>query len=274
MVVFGGSGATLFNDTWEFDPASNRWSRLEPLNVPAARLRHQGVFAPSLQSIYFFGGNTDRGKSDELIRLAAARPPLVNAFSQQPESLAPGGLVTLYGDGLGPENGVAASGVLPATLAGVSVTVGGYAAAMLYAQAKQINFQVPYEAPLGVAQMIVRVDGRTKDPATVQVQETAPGIFPRAFRSGDVMTVYVTGVGRVAPSQTTGELASAAGVRPLAAIEVELDGKPAEILYSGLTAGTAGVLQLNLRAPTGITNPLPVRVRAGGREIKTELNVE
>jgi uncharacterized protein (TIGR03437 family) len=59
---------------------------------------------------------------------------------------APYQLVTIFGSGLGPANGVSGADDSTITLGGVSINVGGISAPLLYASSTQINFAVPQPA--------------------------------------------------------------------------------------------------------------------------------
>ena len=64
-------------------------------------------------------------------------------------TVAPGQLVSLFGNGLGPQTGLAGAassqGLFPTSLANVQVTFDGVAAPLLYVSSGQINLQVPFE---------------------------------------------------------------------------------------------------------------------------------
>ncbi len=65
MVIFGGEGGNLKNDTWTLDlaPAPPGWSRLPlvPLGPPPpARTRHSAIYDAALQRMIVFGGLNDQ----------------------------------------------------------------------------------------------------------------------------------------------------------------------------------------------------------------------
>ena len=208
--------------------------------------------------------------------------------------LSPGGLVSLFGTNLSN----LASGVLsaerfplPTEMAGTIVSVNGVLAPLL-AVAKldgleQINFQVPYEisAP-GTARIMVSKGGQPSAAVETTVLPAHPGIFiiPDAgpavthssgqlltranpARPGEVLVIYCSGLGAVAPSVTAG---SPAPAEPLARSLVEpvvmISGKESRVEYSGLTPGLAGLYQINavvpLDAATG--DSIPITVYSGG----------
>jgi uncharacterized protein (TIGR03437 family) len=52
--------------------------------------------------------------------------------------------------------------------------------------------------------------------------------------------------------------------RPDAEVRVLVNGQSSEILFAGLTPGFAGLLQINLRLPPGLTGRLELEVFIGG----------
>jgi uncharacterized protein (TIGR03437 family) len=72
---------------------------------------------------------------------------LVNAASLLVAPIAPGTIMTLFGERMGPETGASFAlqdGHVPFNIAGASITVDGRPAPVLYAQAGQINFIAPW----------------------------------------------------------------------------------------------------------------------------------
>jgi uncharacterized protein (TIGR03437 family) len=72
---------------------------------------------------------------------------VVTISGEQFAPIAPGMIATIFGNNLGPATGayfqLDSTGAVPAQLAGISVTVGGAPAPILYAQDGQINFIIP-----------------------------------------------------------------------------------------------------------------------------------
>jgi hypothetical protein len=91
--------------------------------------------------------------------------------------LAPGMLVSIYGQNLGPERGCTSQAnvrgrevIYPQELCGVQVLVGNRASGLLYVQDKQINFQVPQEVALeGMTELLVVYQGRSNSAVRVPV---------------------------------------------------------------------------------------------------------
>ncbi len=225
---------------------------------------------------------------------------VVNAATQT-SRLAPGALATVYGKDLGgPESGILAeftgrsNDMLPTNIAGIRVLIYNAsdsplgAAPLIYVDDQQVNFQMPFEAA-GMSSVLVVVDnnGARSGSESAQLSPTAPGIFTydgvRAIATNqdgtlnspanpgarrDVMTVYMTGQGPVAPNWPTGKAASAV---PLILAPTEahafVGGVEGKIEFLGLAPNMVGVLQMNFRpdyfSPLG---DQPLRVRIGRQE--------
>jgi len=214
-----------------------------------------------------------------------------NAASYEP-GLTPGGIAALFGTGLTEREGVvAAAGFpLPAALSGVEVQVNGVEGPLLAvaktASNEQINFQVPYSiAGESEVTVVVIRNGVRSLAVRVPLRAAQPGVFTsdgvRAVAqhpdyglvtallpaiSGEVITVYMTGLGAVAPAVMAG---SAAPANPLSRTvetpEITVGGKTAEVLFSGLTPGFAGLYQVNFRVPEEAgSGDVDLEVRIGG----------
>jgi len=210
---------------------------------------------------------------------APAISKVVNAASYAEGAIAPGEVVTLFGSNLGPctLTGLTldANGFVSSTLAGVQVKFDGVAAPLIYVTATQVAAVVPYDVDGRSSTSVqVTVGGRASNTVTVPVAAAAPGIFTAdasgtgsaaAFRTGDVVTIYVTGEGQTTPAGVNGKVTSNPPLPKLPVIAT-IDGQPAEVLFAGEAPGiVSGVMQVNLRAASGVrTGPVPVAVTVGG----------
>ena len=296
LLLFGGSGEGILNDTWQFDAAGGQWSEVRPTGpVPARRYRHQAAYASDRGTSFYFGGSLESGaKTNELWMFGpafagtgpqAGRDNVVSAFSQQGGSIAPGELVSIYGSGLGPINGIAfsfdpATGLLPRSGLGVQVSFNGIASPLVYASSTQINTQVPYElAGMTEAQLTITVSGQSSTAIPLPVAPAKPGFFPAIWnqngsrntpenpaRAGDIVTLFATGQGVTSPASASGKRADGNYPEPNAETRLLLDGQPVEVLFRGQAPGTAGVMQINARIPANIATraDLPVILEIGG----------
>ena len=226
----------------------------------------------------------------------------VNGASYNP-SAAPGALITLYGDNIGPTTPASftvTGAYVDKTLSGVGVKVDGIDAPIIYVSQHQINVQVPYGAGIGLAKTIVVTNGT--NPAangTIDITATDPGVFTvdgvqaaaintskatgatsvnsnsSAARVGDTITLYLTGEGAYTPATVPapvdgyiippGTLASAMPVLS-APVTATIAGVNAPVTYSGpFDGGLLGVLQVDLTVPAHTTGAgVPVVINIGG----------
>jgi uncharacterized protein (TIGR03437 family) len=208
---------------------------------------------------------------------------LVNAASFT-TSVAPGGLISIFGSDLSAGTASATAFPLPTTLGGASVKVNGVEIPLVYASPAQLNGQLPYETPPGRATAVVAVNGLESAAAAFDVERTAPAILQwsagravaqnqdgqlnwtsRPAAPGSIITVYLTGIGAVDNPVGTGLAASADPLsRPLAEVEAYVGGLFARIHFLGLTPGLAGLAQANLQVPDLPPGDYPVLIRIGG----------
>ena len=208
------------------------------------------------------------------------------------EGVSRGAIATIFGTDLADETGFADAIPLPRTLAGAQVLVGGFTAPLYYASPLQINFQVPFEAPLGVAVPVQVVRNGVAGPESFMlIRENSFGVFlydrlpgvrdaiivhadgqlvtpSNPARTGEVLVVYGTGTGGIENPPPTG---AASRVEPLAVSrtlpEVILSGNTSAsavaVQFMGMTPEFVGLVQLNIQLPT--TRPPGSELRLGIR---------
>ncbi len=225
---------------------------------------------------------------------------LANAASYSNGSIAPGEIVDIFGQNLGPQTLAAGSydqsGKLLVGLAGMEVTFNGVPAPIVYASAPVMAVIVPFEVSANSqAAMQVTYDGVPSQPVTYNVVPSAPGIFTddssgsgqaailnqdyslnsatNPAPQGSYISVYATGGGQTNPPDSTGATAQgAAGVT--LPVTATIGGQNAPVLYAGhAPEEVAGVMQVNLQVPTGITGDQPVIITIGGVASQTTATV-
>ena len=188
-----------------------------------------------------------------------------NSASFVANTAVPGELASIQGYRIGPETGVSASPVN--TLAGVQVYFDNFAAPITYAQARQINVQVPWEiAGQSITQVRIMYNGALAGNVAVPVGAALPGIFAinnsdgspnsssNPARTGDFVTIYGTGGGPTNPPGLTG---GAWPLMPLSLltqpVSATVGAEGAPVLYQG-SAPTleSGFFQINVRLPTDL----------------------
>jgi uncharacterized protein (TIGR03437 family) len=221
---------------------------------------------------------------------------IVNAASYAQGPIAPGEIVAIFGDNLGPAQ-IAVGGFDKAALnnkapmvralGGTEVTFNGLAGPLIYTSEGAIASIVPYEVE-GAETITVQVthDGQVSAKIAVAGAVAAPGIFtadasgsgPGAILNNDyslntpenpaaaggIVVVYATGGGQTSDPSSTGGITTTAA--PLSAeVRVTVGGLPAKVLYAGNAGGeVAGAVQLNLQLPDGVTGTVPVVVTIAG----------
>ena len=93
-------------------------------------------------------------------------------------------------------------------------------------------------------------------------------------RQGQILQLFANGLGPVNNQPTSGEPAPSSPLASTKSIPVvTIGGQNAPVLFSGLAPGFAGLYQVNVTVPSGLTPGLqPVNVAITGRTSKT-LNV-
>jgi len=271
--------------------------RLLEITVPAAMMTDSKVLPIAVTNPGAGGGTATGG-----LVVTMAGPVIRgigNAASQQ-ASAAPGSLLVLYGQGLGPD--ILASfdpwlTRLPMELSGVTVTFQGEPAPILYAGKDQICVTVPYKLESNRPYMIhASVGGLRSNPWPVLVTPTAPGLFTATgtgaggvaaygfdevkgeyflvseaepARRGGFVVFYGTGEGLPAFPLVAEGLDGLIADRPSAQnsqVSITVGGAVAEVLYAGTSPGlVVGIMQVTVKIPMSVVpgKAVPVGIRIG-----------
>ena len=202
---------------------------------------------------------------------------VVNTASFAPftAGIAPGDFISIFGTNLAPGTATAYTVPFPTTagLDGVQVTVNGLPAPVQFVSPGQISAIVPYAIGSSIAQIQVNNNGVLSNVVTEFMNLTAPGVFTvppggvgdgavlhadyslvtaqSPAQVGETVAVYLTGLGTVNPLIQDGS----AGVysQTNSTIAVYIGGQAAAVGYSGLAPDLAGLYQLNVTVPSGVT---------------------
>ena len=221
------------------------------------------------------------------IEVAVKKPPLsglnifldptgvVNAASYAPftSGVAPGELLVLYGINLANSTVVTPPGVaFPFMLDGVQVLINGRPSPLYYISPGQIAVVVPYGTVESIAEIKIVKNGQASNTVTAFVYESAPGVFSltnngigsgavlhadfsvvtaaRPARPGEIVLVFLTGLGDVSPSIPEGAPGRVSPLNQTVTMATAtINGIPAEVLYSGLAPTLSGLYQLNVKVP-------------------------
>ncbi len=209
-----------------------------------------------------------------------ARQGVVSAASQLAGAIAPGEIISIFGNNIGPSSPASTllddSGLVSKKLAGIQMLCDGSPAPLIYVSAGQINAVVPYAvAGRTSTQVMVYSQGQTSAPVSIPVAPSAPSLFAvdasgtgqgailnengsansavNPAARGSVITLFATGEGQTNPPGVDGKLATDPLPQPVLPVEVLIGNVAAEIQYKGAAPGeVAGVLQINARVPTSI----------------------
>jgi uncharacterized protein (TIGR03437 family) len=228
---------------------------------------------------------------------------VTNSASFAVGSIAPGELITIFGQNLGPgtpQGLQVANGSVTTSLAGVTVLFNGVPAPMVMAYATQLNVIVPFEVQdSSTASVQVQYAGQTSAPVVLPVTAAVPGVFtanssgagqaaalnqdysynnaatPAA--AGSAVILYMTGLGQTTPGGVDGfvNLDPNSLARPVLSVTAEIGGLPATVLYAGNAMDiVSGVTQVNLMVPQGLAaGSQPVTIKVGQQNSQTGVTV-
>jgi uncharacterized protein (TIGR03437 family) len=216
---------------------------------------------------------------------------IVNASNYTPGPFAPNSVLALFGTNLSwrthaLESSDIAADTLPTQMAGVEVYVDDWPAPLLYVSGTQINFIVPGNEIAGDVTVRVTREGVLGPTVTVPLAEVAPALFDLGTgyaiathaegdlltadspgKPGEIVVIYLTGLGRTEPNPSPGEIPqTAAPILHLSDLAVSLDGAvlPSfRIKYAGVTPESGGLYQINLELPQDVGPDPRIRVAAG-----------
>ena len=243
------------------------------LNAPA------GIVEDGSGALYFADTNNNRVR--RMISQAAPPPAAtpvvalpvvttVNAASLAAGPIAPGEILTIYGSGIGPQQGLPgaldSSGLVANLLGGSEVHFDGVPAPLFYAQAGQINVQAPYTIAGQVTTYVeVIYQGQTVAASNLSVATAAPAIFPTVLNpdgswnsaanpspQGGILTLFATGEGLTNGSNVAGQAASAPYATPQLPVAITVGSGTAAVLFAGEAPGLVGMLQVDAQLPAGL----------------------
>ena len=213
---------------------------------------------------------------------------ILNAASYQLQApLSPGSYIAIFGSRLSTGQNSATRLPLPTTLGDTTVAIAGQPVPLLFAGDSQINGVLPYGIATNTKLQIALTRGNMLTvPEPLTIAAAAPGIFTKSangigqghiymaavdgtltladaahpLKAQDAAVIYCTGLGEVTPTVSAG----APGPIPPATtnnkVTVSIGGIDAPVFFSGLAPGFAGVYQVNVIVPPGITPGSQVQV--------------
>ena len=211
-------------------------------------------------------------------------------------------LVSIFGSGLA-DAATPAPLPLPTALGSTSVVLSGSSTPLplLYAANNIINVQIPYDAAVNSTQQLVVQHGNaisvpvpiavfTASPSILSANGTGSGqghvyvIGPGGVETqanatapataGNPLVIYCVGLGAVSPAVSAGSIVP---YSPLSSatvpVTVTFGNQTATAGFAGLTPGLAGLYQVNVNVPPGVTpgNQVPITISVGGKSSSSSI---
>jgi uncharacterized protein (TIGR03437 family) len=262
--------------TWECASQASNWFPPTAYDSPPAPAKIYAEVAMLINSATFI--DNTRGCS-----VRGLRADTVSAASFARGSVAPESIVSVFGGGLATGTVTSTTLPLPTRAGGSTVTILDSAgvsrlAPIFYASPGQMNVQVPAGTAQGAARAVItREDGITSE-SSLTIAATSPGVFTansggsgvpaalavRVAADGTQTPVPVFQCGATAETCVPAPVNLGAdtdqlivslfgtGIRfrsSLEAVQVQVGGERADVLYAGAQGQFIGLDQINLRVP-------------------------
>ena len=217
-----------------------------------------------------------------------------NAAGETPsKTVAPGSIISIFGESLAPRAETGPRNPLAQTLADVVVTVNDRFLPLLFVSPQQINAQVLSDLPDGEYTLRVRWTGKPDVTGTFTISRNSPGLFSKGdpdapysmaihedgtpvspdspANRGEIVTVYGTGFGpfnqRIIDGFAFPDTPAFQLVDP---VEISAGDAPIRPEWSGGAAGFAGMTATRFRIPSDLpSTPLVLSVKVNGKASNT-----
>lgn len=212
-----------------------------------------------------------------------------NAAAATPNSaVAPGSIISIFGESLAPTLQVGPVNPLAQTISGVSVTVNDRILGLFFVSPTQINAQIPSDLPPGNYTLLIHALGQPDVSGSFTVARNAPGLFVSvvnsqhysvAFhadgsvvrpespaKSGETVSILGTGFGPYATPVIDGFFPQTPPPALADAVSLSVGGHPMTPTWTGAAAGYTGITLTKFQVPAGLaagTN-IPVYVSVNG----------
>jgi len=261
-------------------------------------------------TLYFAAGVPD-GSTTKSGLLGSLAPPsaisfIYNAAGGQSTAIAPGEIVSITGQTVGPaplaSAPLPASGTIATTLGTTSVTFNNIPAPVFYASGSLTSVIVPYAvAGSTTASVVLKTGGQTTAAFTIPVAASVPGVFTsndggtgqavvfnqdgtvntaaNPAAKGSVIVLYATGEGTTNPPGQDGLISSSDILRePVLPVSLTIGGQAATVLYAGSAPGNvAGVMEVEATIPAGAASgaaPVVLTVGSATSQGNVTVNVK
>jgi uncharacterized protein (TIGR03437 family) len=208
--------------------------------------------------------------------LTAQQVRVVNAASLSEVTVAPGSIITIFGTKLA--QGVAAApdaAKPPATLGGVTVSIGGAAASLFYVSPTQINAVVNTATPAGSEAVVVTSPAGTQNGTVTVGLDAPPGLFSlfgSGTRDGAILNAVTFLLGDFSTHTAGSSTYLALFATGLTGTPtVTIGGVPVTVTFSGAAPCCAGLQQINVMLPDSLAGAgrVPVVATVNGHASNT-----
>jgi len=188
---------------------------------------------------------------------------------------SPGAIIAIFGNGLGPTQGVESewqNGQVPSSLGGTQILVNGEAVPILYSSSGQLNAILPYTLAVGsTINLQVVNNGAPSNSLSAFVMDQGISLYRvgaavaalnqdgsinsanNPALPGSAVVLFGTGGGLTNPASVAGEVTPLA-LFPLVILpQAQVGGYPATVFWAGAAPGlVAGATQINMMLPDSI----------------------
>jgi uncharacterized protein (TIGR03437 family) len=239
-------------------------------------------------------------------RPAISQGGVADTFNGQP-GVALNGWISIYGTNLStttrtwdgsPEF---AQGRLPVSLDGVSVTVNGRAAPVYFVSPGQVNVLAPTDDSTGDVPVVLRNASGESAPMTARRSRLLPALYApfgqggrlfvtgvenssgailgksgvepratRAFRPGDVVQFYASGLGPTNPAIDAATVVSSTATL-VESVTMRINNVPVQVLGSAYVG--SGLYQINATIPDVPNGDQPIEIEVGGVRSANTLSI-
>ncbi len=106
---------------------------------------------------------------------------IMSAAGATPDgTMAPGSVISIYGNSLAPAFQVGSTNPLPQSLGNITVTINNYILPLLFVSPTQINAQLPSELVDGNYTLLVQQTGQPDVTGQLTISRDAPGVFTQS----------------------------------------------------------------------------------------------
>jgi uncharacterized protein (TIGR03437 family) len=207
-----------------------------------------------------------------------------NLYPRMDAALAPGAVVSIFGSGLSSKVLGATTVPLPTSLNNTSVLVGATQVPLYYVSPGQVNAELPVPLPLACCQRVVVLNnGVPSLPQQITSTPVDPGVAyfsgtlliaqrpdtslvdqAHPAKPGEVLVMYLIGMGATNPSGVTGGLPPPGLAPTVVQPTVTVGTLPATVSFAGLSPTGIGLYQINFQVPpTSPAGTLDVVVQQG-----------